>query len=126
MAVLALHLGLSQMHKDDLIPLKRVLAHVGVGRVTLWRALNSEIEIPQPTIVRRRVFWRADEIQTLDHALDRYKGRLAFEEGRRRDRLLADIQSCAAAQKRRRKLRRKGRADWPQLELFAFEHQVRD
>ncbi|HCK84806.1 MAG TPA: hypothetical protein DHW63_09915 [Hyphomonadaceae bacterium] len=112
------------MHRDNLVPLKRVLEHVGVGRVTLWRALNSGLEIPKPTIVRRRVFWRAREIQALDHGLDSYKGRVAFEERRRRDRLLLELQSCAAAQKQPRKLRRRGRANAPQMELFAFEYRM--
>lgn len=40
------------MHGDDLVPLKRVLEHIGIGRVTLWRALNSGLEIPKSTIVR--------------------------------------------------------------------------
>jgi len=114
------------MHGDDLVPLKRVLEHVGVGRVTLWRALNSGVEIPKPTIVRRRVFWKAREIQILDHALDGYKGRVAFEARRRQDRLLSELQSCADAQKPQRKLRRKARANAPQLELFAFEYRVPD
>lgn len=114
------------MHGDDLVPLKRVLEHVGVGRVTLWRALNSGLEMPKPTIVRRRVFWTAREIQALDHALDSYRGRVVFEERRRQDRLLSELQICVAAQNQPRRLRRRGRPNAPQLELFAIEQQALD
>lgn len=112
------------MYEDDLIPLKRVLEHVGVSRVTLWRALNSGLNMPKPSIVRRRVFWKVWEIQALDQALDGYRGRVAFEEHRRQDRLLSDLQTRVAAQKPPRKLRLAGRANAAQLELFTVGHRA--
>lgn len=93
------------MENDDLVHLKRVLSEVGVSRSTLWRALNSKIGgFPQPVIVRRRVYWRRKELAAIDQAMDAYRGRLAFDAMRRRDRArFALIQLKQAEFRQRRK-----------------------
>lgn len=68
---------------DDLMPLKAVVQDLGVSRTTLWRAARSDIAgFPAPTIVRRLVYWRRDELERLEDALMRYRGRVKFEQGR--------------------------------------------
>jgi predicted DNA-binding transcriptional regulator AlpA len=97
---------------DELVPLKRVLDEVGVSRATLWRALKSDLEgFPKPTVKRRRVYWRRDEVKDIDNALDAYLGRGAFDQKRRRDqlrpqerhRVLTELRNTQRKRKRRPK-----------------------
>lgn len=113
------------MKTEELIPLKRVLEELGVSRATLWRALNSGIEsFPKPTIVRRRVHWKRNEISVIDHALDEYAGRNAFDKKRRHERAIPGerhrvLTELKKSQRRRR--RRKSApeaADGVQTDLF--------
>lgn len=87
---------ISAWRNDDLVPLKRVLEAVGVSRATLYRAALSGIEgFPEPTIKRRRVYWRAKEIEAIERGLDGYQGRGEFDR-RRRDKRQCTLTAYAA------------------------------
>ena len=85
--------------RTDLLPLKRVAAQLGISRSSLWRASRSGIaNFPAPTIIRKRVFWRPEDLEALRLAIDVYPGRKAFEEQRR----YAGARVAAAAARGRR------------------------
>lgn len=67
----------------DLIPLKRVAEEVGMSRTSLWRATRSDIpDFPPPVVIRRLVYWKRQDMERLDAALLRYRGRVDFERQR--------------------------------------------
>jgi hypothetical protein len=67
---------------DDLIPLKRIAARLGVSRATLWRVTRSS-GFPAPVKMLGRIYWRACDLPDMEAALDRFQGRSAFERERR-------------------------------------------
>lgn len=71
------------MKRDDLVPLKRVAEEVGMSRTSLWRAARSDIaDFPAPVVIRRLVYWKRQDMERLDAALLRYRGRVKFERDR--------------------------------------------
>ena len=106
------------MRNDELVPLKRVLGEIGISRSTLWRALNSKIPgFPDPTLVGRRLHWTREELVAIDRAMGVYRGRVAFDAMRRRDRArFALIQLKQAERRQRRKAIRVRMPD--QVDLF--------
>lgn len=92
------------MKLKDHLPLKKVLAELGVSRTTLWRAMNSNIAgFPAPTIIRRLVYWRKSEIPALEEAVLRYRGRCVFEDDRAKKGKVAALQKVRAAAAGRRR-----------------------
>lgn len=67
---------------DDLIPLKRITAHLGVSRATFWR-VSRTAGFPPPVKALGRVYWRSCDLLDMESALDRFQGRSAFERERR-------------------------------------------
>lgn len=64
---------------EGLVPHKRALAQLGLSRTSVWRATQCGIEgFPAPVIVRRRIYWRAEDLNHLVGAMMRYEGRGAF------------------------------------------------
>jgi predicted DNA-binding transcriptional regulator AlpA len=89
----------------DLVPLKAVAEDLCVSKSTLWRARQSNLPgFPEPTIIRRQVFWKRSELDALEDALLQFKGRSVFEEHR------AHARKVAALTKKRPALRRKPRS----------------
>jgi predicted DNA-binding transcriptional regulator AlpA len=84
---------------DDLVPLKRIAARLGVSRTTLWRLSRTEA-CPAPVVLRRRVYWRAKDLDALAQALARYPGRGAFEGERRYAKARAVAKEAAASQRK--------------------------
>lgn len=69
--------------RDDLVPLKKVAEEVGMSRTSLWRATRSDIaDFPAPVVIRRLVYWKRQDMERLDAALLRYRGRVKFERDR--------------------------------------------
>lgn len=90
---------------DDLIPLKRVSARLGVSRATLWRVSRSP-GFPAPQKVLGRIYWRACDLSEMEVALDRFQGRSAFERERRHAKARqAATKAMAAAAKKTRRVR---------------------
>lgn len=90
---------------DDLIPLKRVTARLGVSRATLWRVSRSS-GFPAPVKILGRVYWRGCDLPEMETALDRYQGRSAFERERRHAKACqAATKAMAAVAKKSRRLR---------------------
>lgn len=87
---------------DDLIPLKRVAAELGVSRATLWRVSRSAA-FPPALRVLGRVYWRSTDLKTMEAALDRFKGRCAFERERRNAKVHAALVEAAAGGKKRKR-----------------------
>jgi predicted DNA-binding transcriptional regulator AlpA len=77
---------------DDLIPLKRVAARLGVSRATFWR-VSRGADFPTPEKMLGRLYWRASDLAEMEAALDAFQGRSAFERERRR------AKACQAATK---------------------------
>lgn len=75
------------MKLKNYLPLKAVVEDLGVSRWTLWRAAASDIAgFPQPTRVGRQIYWRKSEIEALEAALLRFKGRCVFDRKRKHER----------------------------------------
>jgi predicted DNA-binding transcriptional regulator AlpA len=105
------------MKKDDLIPLKVVAEEVGMSRTSLWRATRSEIPgFPRPVVIRRLVYWKRKDIERLDEALTRYRGRVSFERQRQARQKIERLKKKNAKPSRRP--RSSFPATPPQLDLF--------
>ena len=109
------------MSQDELVPLKKVLGALGVGRATLWRASKSVASFPAPTLVGGRVFWRSSEIGRLRFALDGFRGRNAFEKEQRFERLRLAKANAASARRNRAKPLAACKA---QPDLFGWENDA--
>jgi predicted DNA-binding transcriptional regulator AlpA len=89
---------------DDLIPLKRIAAQLGVSRATLWRVSRSA-GFPPPLKMLGRVFWRKRDLSAMEAALDRFQGRSAFERERRHAKACQAVtRAIAAATKKPKRL----------------------
>ena len=95
-------IALSKDMDDDLIPLKRVAARLGVSRATLWRVSRST-HFPAPEKVLGRIYWRACDLAEMEAALDAFQGRSAFERERRRAKACQAATKAMAAQIRKPK-----------------------
>lgn len=90
---------------DDLIPLKRLAARLGVSRATLWRASQCA-GFPPALRLRGRLFWRGADLGAMEAALDRFQGRGAFERERRHAKACkAATRAMVAAIKKPKRLR---------------------
>lgn len=88
------------MKRSDLLPLKAVLAEIGVSRTTLWRARESGLKsLPQPVRIGRGLYWLKTDLDAMEEALIRFAGRGAFE----RQRKAARLQRAKAGAIRKRK-----------------------
>jgi predicted DNA-binding transcriptional regulator AlpA len=102
---------------DDLIPLKRIAAQLGVSRATLWRVSRSA-GFPPPQKMLGRVFWRRRDLAAMEAALDSFQGRGAFERERRHaNACKAVTRAMAAAFKQPKRLRTKANT-LQQADLF--------
>lgn len=80
----------------DLLPQKAVADDLCVSLVTLWRARKSNIPgFPEPVMFRNLVCWRKQDLEKLEDAVLRFRGRVEFEKGRK-------TQKAAAALRRAR------------------------
>lgn len=98
------------MNEDSRLALKEVLAELGVSRTTFWRARASRIEgFPEPQSIGGLLYWRHSQLEAIEAALRRYRGRCAFEQRRRHQTLVharrartpapaARIPACSEAQ----------------------------
>lgn len=87
---------------DDLIPLKRITARLGVSRATLWRVSRSP-GFPAPVKMLGRIYWRACDLPEMEASLDRYQGRSAFERERRHAKARQAVTKAMAAAAKRSK-----------------------
>lgn len=101
---------------DDLIPLKRVAAQLGVSRATLWRVSQSS-DFPSPVKVRGRMFWRMRDLAAMEIALDAYQGRSAFEREQRQAKTREAAMKAMAALKKSKR-RPTSPSTLQQLDLF--------
>jgi predicted DNA-binding transcriptional regulator AlpA len=101
---------------DNLIPLKRVAAQLGVSRATLWRVSQSR-DFPSSVKVRGRVYWRMRDLAAMETALDAFQGRSAFERDQRQTKAREAVMKAMAAIK---KSKRRSTTPSPlkQLDLF--------
>lgn len=87
----------------DLVPQKVVAADLCVSIVTLWRARKSGLpDFPEPVILKSMVFWRKNELQKLEDALMRFRGRLEFEKHRKAEEAAAAVRRVRATTGRRK------------------------
>lgn len=77
---------------DDLIPLKRIVAQLGVSRATFWRVSRTS-GFPASVKMLGRIYWRRSDLAAMEAALDRFQGRSVFERDRRH------AKACQAATK---------------------------
>ncbi len=86
------------MRRNDLIPQKAVADELCVSITTLWRARSSKLEgFPPPVIVQGAVFWRKADIDQLEDALLKFKGRGVFERNREAERKLKRLRATKPA-----------------------------
>ena len=97
---------------DDLIPLKRIAARLGISRATLWRVSRTP-GFPPPVRMLGRIYWREPDLADMEAALDCFQGRSAFERERRR------AKACQAATKARAAVARKSRRLRPTTNTLA-------
>ncbi|MEQ1707142.1 MAG: hypothetical protein ABL864_02285 [Terricaulis sp.] len=105
---------------EELIPHKTMLTRLGLSRTGVWRALHSAIQgFPTPRIVRRRVYWRVQDLPLLAASMERYCGRGEFDKARRVNKLIKKSGSKAEKSvKGKRKRKAKQGEDRHQLDLF--------
>lgn len=103
---------------DDLIPLKRITARLGVSRATLWRVSRSP-GFPAPVKTLGRIYWRACDLPGMEAALDRFQGRSAFERERRHAKARQAASKAMAAAAMKSKRVRSAIGGLAQLDLFA-------
>lgn len=87
---------------DDLIPLKRIVARLGVSRATLWR-VSRTAGFPPAVRMLGRIYWRERDLSDMEAALDCFQGRSSFERARRH------AKACQAATKARAAVPKKSR-----------------
>lgn len=105
--------------RDDLIPLKQVAEEVGMSRTSLWRACRSDIpDFPAPVIIRRLVYWKKQDLERLDAALLRYRGRVKFERAREAEQKIKRLKRNSKPAVKRRKGGAPPQPDLPQPDLF--------
>lgn len=86
------------MRRKDLIPQKAVADELCVSITTLWRARSSKLEdFPPPVIVQGAVFWRKGDLDQLEEALLKFKGRGVFERNREAERKLKRLRAAKPA-----------------------------
>lgn len=86
------------MRRKDLIPQKAVADELCVSITTLWRARSSKLEgFPTPVIVQGAVFWRKADLDQLEDALLKFKGRGVFERNREAERKLKRLRAAKPA-----------------------------
>ncbi len=86
------------MRRKDLIPQKAVADELCVSITTLWRARSSKLEgFPPPVIVQGAVFWRKADLDQLEDALLKFKGRGVFERNREAERKLKRLRAAKPA-----------------------------
>lgn len=105
------------MKRDDLVPLKRVAEEVGMSRTSLWRAARSDIpDFPAPVVIRRLVYWKRQDMERLDAALLRYRGRVKFERDREANQKIERLKKKAKPPSKR--VRPPTDENLPQPDLF--------
>jgi predicted DNA-binding transcriptional regulator AlpA len=81
---------------DDLIPLKCMIAELGVSRATFWR-LSRTPGFPPPLKMLSRLYWREGDLAAMEAALDRFQGRSVFERERRHAKARQAVTKATAA-----------------------------
>lgn len=67
----------------DLVPQKAVAEDLCVSLVTLWRARKAGIPgFPEPVTFHNLICWRKSDLNKLEDALLRFRGRVSFERER--------------------------------------------
>ena len=80
------------------MPQKAVADELCVSITTLWRACSSKLEgFPPPVIVQGAVFWRKADLDQLEDALLKFKGRGVFERNREAERKLKRLSAAKPA-----------------------------
>lgn len=87
---------------DDLIPLKRIAARLGISRATLWR-VSRTAGFPPSVRMLGRIYWRERDVADMEAALDCFQGRSVFECQRRH------AKACQVATKARAAVAKKPR-----------------
>lgn len=91
------------MKLKEYLPLKAIVEDLGVSRWTLWRAARSDIPgFPKPIKAGRQVYWKKSELDALEAALLRFRGRCAFDRKRQHEKkikALTRMRAGAAARK---------------------------
>ncbi|MGE0743567.1 MAG: hypothetical protein AB7O98_19710 [Hyphomonadaceae bacterium] len=83
------------MRRKDLLPQKAVADELCVSITTLWRARSSKLEgFPPPVIVQGAVFWKKADLDQLEEALLKFKGRGVFERNREAERKLKRLKAA--------------------------------
>lgn len=101
----------------DLVPQKVVASDLCVSLVTLWRARQSGIPgFPQPVVIRKMIFWRKEDVQSLEDALMQFEGRGRFEADRARAKRAVAIERALSRVKRSKRTPRE--SDERQLHLL--------
>jgi hypothetical protein len=86
------------VRRKDLIPQKAVADELCVSITTLWRARSSKLEgFPPPVLVHGAVFWKKAELEQLEEALLKFKGRGVFERNREAERKLKRLRAAKPA-----------------------------
>lgn len=97
----------------DLVPQKVVAEDLCVSLVTLWRARKSNLpNFPAPIVIKNMIFWRRTDLEKLENALLRFRGRSEFEKQRKTDTVAAARNRARGAPTpRRSRPRQSGQAD---------------
>jgi hypothetical protein len=102
----------------DLVPQKVVAADLCISLVTLWRARKAGIPgFPEPVIVGNLICWRKSDLEQLEDALMRFRGRVSFERERNAARRTEALKH-AKARMRAKPVRRASRLPAGQRDLF--------
>lgn len=100
------------MKLKNYLPLKAVVEDLGVSRWTLWRAAASDIAgFPQPTRVGRQIYWKKSEIEALEAALLRFKGRCVFDRKRKHEKKVRALKRTGALAQPHKDARRVAQSD---------------
>lgn len=92
--------------------MKAILEDLGVSRWTLWRAAASNIpDFPAPTRVGRQLFWKKSEMDALEAALMRFRGRCVFDRARQYAKKVKTLSKGKRATARRRRKTKRSERD---------------
>lgn len=87
----------------DLLPQKAVADDLCVSLVTLWRARKSNIPgFPEPVMFRNLVCWRKEDMEKLEDAVLRFRGRVEFERGRKTQKMAAALRRAGPSAHKQR------------------------
>jgi len=76
------------MPRDKRLGVKEVIEELGVSRTTFWRARAGLHDFPEPLKIGGLLYWRPSQLDAVEQALNRFRGRCKFEAARRHTKLV--------------------------------------